>query len=533
MRHAKTSSPFLASVFLAVLSAATIHVAHAAITVPSDTQTFISNIHEVKARRTALFHELKPNQEDDEMQIVAKLDFGDMNPCLGAPYLTAESVGFKDGDDAFIVYLQSLQAQSEKRTFFHVTMDSCEVHYPQIRKIEPCRSGICPDKYIVENKLWLNSRYEPAAFPREILYYVNLPLPWKEEKQLWEVNGWYGDGLYEEKTDEEPAVRAFVSHTDQMQFEDRRFIGEFTRYYPTGEVMLSRFFDEKGRKQGDLKVYYRSGKLKNSQHFQDDQLEGSSVTYYENGQVESSYVYHAGKHEDGLCLHYFEDGTLSRKHTYLDGAYHGEYVDYFPGGVVKEEHTYRNGKIVGQNKVYRSTGALEWISHYNEHGRLDGEQVQYFENGKPEQRNVFVNGEQREYQRWSKDGVQSVDWRWGPGHKYEGEQKDWHPNGHLSKSRTYRNDILDGVSKEWYENGQLRTEARYQQGKMMEFRSWADTGKLRSHSKYDENGDEVYSHRYHYHWDEPHNLYREEISNLKTGERKTIEYDDEGNVKQP
>lgn len=74
----------------------------------------------------------------------------------------------------------------------------------------------------------------------------------------------------------------------------------------------------RGKKDGQSKVYYRSGRVKFSMHYHDDKLEGEHRFFYGGGQVKVLSHYRAGK-LDGEILTFDPSGKLLAHELYKQG----------------------------------------------------------------------------------------------------------------------------------------------------------------------------------------------------------------------
>ncbi|MHC8304558.1 toxin-antitoxin system YwqK family antitoxin [Pseudomonas sp. PB3P13] len=82
-------------------------------------------------------------------------------------------------------------------------------------------------------------------------------------------------------------------------------------------------WDDKGRKQGDFKEWYKDGQLKSHAVYADDKIEGTLRAWHENGQISSSTEYQ-GNVPQGIQRNWKPDGRLTRECHYEAGKRQGE-----------------------------------------------------------------------------------------------------------------------------------------------------------------------------------------------------------------
>lgn len=75
------------------------------------------------------------------------------------------------------------------------------------------------------------------------------------------------------------AIRFIYS---QGEFSKGIKIGEWSFYYPSGELNRKEFYSEEGEKVGNFTAYYRNGNVKCKHSWQNNELE-TQIVYFENG----------------------------------------------------------------------------------------------------------------------------------------------------------------------------------------------------------------------------------------------------------
>jgi len=90
-----------------------------------------------------------------------------------------------------------------------------------------------------------------------------------------------------------------------------------------------------------LKVDYKNGIV-----------DGATRTFYEfNGKPEEEFVSKGGK-KDGMLKRYYITGKIKAKEQYKNGVLNGEAVEYYENGNIKSEGIWANGKQNGDFKEY-------------------------------------------------------------------------------------------------------------------------------------------------------------------------------------
>lgn len=112
---------------------------------------------------------------------------------------------------------------------------------------------------------------------------------------------------------------------------------------------------------------------------------------------------------------------------------------------------------IGEREVIisvRKNGTVEQINQYNEDGKLDGEQLEWHDNGHQwyimQRKNGNLHGEQK---LWYENGQQEFIHHLKNG-SLHGDQCEWYPNGNQKYIMNYTDNKQDGKQLGWYENGQ-------------------------------------------------------------------------------
>ena len=93
--------------------------------------------------------------------------------------------------------------------------------------------------------------------------------------------------------------------------------GEFRLYYETGKLEIEGRI-ENNRNTGIWKYYYSNGKLESEGYFKNDLVDGKWIWYYENGELKEVSEFKEGK-RNGKSFLYDEKGNIISENIYVDG----------------------------------------------------------------------------------------------------------------------------------------------------------------------------------------------------------------------
>ena len=130
-----------------------------------------------------------------------------------------------------------------------------------------------------------------------------------------------------------------------------------------------------GKKNGEWKYYYPSGKVASSGLYENDESVGKWNYYYEDGSLSASGEFVGGK-KNGYWSSLNKDGTRRSETTFNKGS--GEYREYYSSGKLKVKGQILDGRNQGK-----------W-SYFFEDGKLEGECD--FDKGKGTYFGYYSNG---------------------------------------------------------------------------------------------------------------------------------------------
>jgi len=122
------------------------------------------------------------------------------------------------------------------------------------------------------------------------------------------------------------------------------------------------------RLDGEMKIFYPSGALKELLHYSDGLREGNDKNYFENGGLESEDTY-VNNDLEGPSVHYYDTGEVKSREHYSRGKVDGEKSILFKSGILKQSMYYQGGLLDGEVATYAEDGQIITEEHYT-HGNL-------------------------------------------------------------------------------------------------------------------------------------------------------------------
>ena len=122
------------------------------------------------------------------------------------------------------------------------------------------------------------------------------------------------------------------------------------------------------RLDGEMKIFYPSGALKELLHYSDGLREGDDKSYFENGGLERQDTY-VNNDLEGPSVHYYDTGEVKSREQYTSGRLNGRKSIFYKNGLLKQSMDYQNGLLEGAVTTYGEDGNVIVDEHY-EHGNL-------------------------------------------------------------------------------------------------------------------------------------------------------------------
>jgi len=190
---------------------------------------------------------------------------------------------------------------------------------------------------------------------------------------------------------EDGVVRGEIEYSDDH--------GRYTEYFHSGKVMAEgpragnknvghwRYFAEEGgalqsegdfvngKKEGEWKFYYSSGKLSSIGKYENDEPSGLWMYYFEDGTISSKGEFVEGK-RNGYWSTLNNDRSLKSEITYRNGS--GEYREFYPDKKLKVKGPIVEGKNQGKWEYFFKSGKLEGECEFD---KGEGTYMGYYPSG--------------------------------------------------------------------------------------------------------------------------------------------------------
>lgn len=304
-----------------------------------------------------------------------------------------------------------------------------------------------------------------------------------------------------------------VSH-----YEEGKIVGESFSYFEDGKTLKAKMtfarnkrngpyieYDTKGnviekgaylnnRKDGVWTEYYNQV-LQDSGRYENDKKEGAWVSYYNNRVIKERLNYRLGQ-RTGDQIFYSEEGKKKYIEQYKDGSpiYKKR---YYSNGNIDEEgplslSSYRLKKVGKWTKYYWS-GGVERVDHWNDQGESHGDQLQYNKQGKLVLKLLFENDHVQYRTRYNpatghklfeggytkkgnKDGIwifydeagSKASEKVFTNEAKKIEIRYFEPDGTLTRSEQWENNLLNGEYKTYDEQGNVLSIDTYANGELVE-----------------------------------------------------------------
>lgn len=194
------------------------------------------------------------------------------------------------------------------------------------------------------------------------------------------------------------------------------------------KMLRATYLTCEGKRHGQCRLYYPSGKIEAEMFYQMDKLHGPSFFYGENGEVLSRTFFCEGKRE-GKVYYYYLSGKVASAQRFKEGLLHGMQEYFYEDGAVKSLLPYSRGK-------------------------LDGEVRLFWEGGKSKRMTCYQAGLRN------------------------GKDQIWNEKGILVDDAEYRSGQPFGTHSHYFPSGKLKEETLYHAPTRFDKREWNEEGKL-------------------------------------------------------
>ena len=131
--------------------------------------------------------------------------------------------------------------------------------------------------------------------------------------------------------------------------------GDYIEFYENGQVSYKITY-ENGLRQGKSITYLENGKIIGETNYIDGKKEGKSLeTFTDMIQKKANYK---NNKIDGDMFLYYPSGKLLQKRSFINGKREGELIEYYENGVIKEKAYFINDKQEKEHLFYDEKGNL-------------------------------------------------------------------------------------------------------------------------------------------------------------------------------
>ncbi|MGK5047941.1 toxin-antitoxin system YwqK family antitoxin [Janthinobacterium sp. GB4P2] len=301
-------------------------------------------------------------------------------------------------------------------------------------------------------RLYLNHKLSRSEAMEQARYALVLPLPPGKTPGTWQVE------IYHVREGEPRRLIGQVNDPDYLR---GKLVGNYSMYYPHGQVEMQVEQDGRGVQEGTQTLYYPDGKVSMRNMWRNGVQEGEQRIYHDTGKLNEISQYENGARADGLVETFDKDGKLRTRMTQVKGQTEGELLLFYPDGTVESRSLYVNGIQTGPSTSYFPDGKVQRTATYVD-GKPAGESVEYYPDGKVASKRThsdhFVL---RSEQRFSRAGVLIVHKLWNAGGREEGALRSWYADGKPRQLIEYVDGERQGWARHWRADGGLESECRY------------------------------------------------------------------------
>ena len=131
--------------------------------------------------------------------------------------------------------------------------------------------------------------------------------------------------------------------------------GDYIEFYEDGNISYKITY-ENGIRHGKSISYLENGKIIGETNYIDGKKEGKSLETFE-GMIQMKANYKNNKIDGDMFL-YYPSGKLLQKRSFINGKAEGELIEYYENGVVKEKAYFINDKQEKEHFFYDEKGNL-------------------------------------------------------------------------------------------------------------------------------------------------------------------------------
>jgi antitoxin component YwqK of YwqJK toxin-antitoxin module len=120
----------------------------------------------------------------------------------------------------------------------------------------------------------------------------------------------------------------------QGKMEGKKRVGIWTYFFNDGKTVLSTETYKDGLLDGEVKIFYKSGKITEISHYKSGKLHGNRIRYSDTGVVNENLTYKNGI-MNGPAVIYDEKGEIFARGSYENGVRTGVWEFNMDGEMVK------------------------------------------------------------------------------------------------------------------------------------------------------------------------------------------------------
>jgi len=161
--------------------------------------------------------------------------------------------------------------------------------------------------------------------------------------------------IYEQNRGTQPPVQGVWHVYDrngnllrEENYENYRLDGQMKIFYPSGALRELLHYSD-GLRQGDDKIYFESGGLASENNYEDNDLEGESIQYYDTGEIKSREHYMNGKLEGAKSI-FYKNEILKQSMNFEAGLLEGAMTTYAEDGTIIVEEHYSHGNLISHKE---------------------------------------------------------------------------------------------------------------------------------------------------------------------------------------
>ena len=320
---------------------------------------------------------------------------------------------------------------------------------PDVGKLGGCEPQACLD---AKARLYLNHNLTRGEVKEHARYALVVPLPPSKTPGTWQVEVVHA---------REGEPKRLIGQVNDPDYLHGKLVGNYSMYYPHGQVEMQVEQDGRGVQQGVQTMYRPEGQISMRNTWRNGLQEGEQRIYHDTGKLNEVSHYENGARADGVVETFDTDGELRTRVTQVKGQTEGELLLFYPDGTVESRSQYVNGIMTGPSTGYFPDGKVQRTANYVDDKPV-GDSIEYYPDGKvANKRTHSGHYVLRSEQRFSRAGVLMVQKQWNAGGREEGALRSWYADGKPRQLIEYVDGERQGWTRHWRADGSVESECRY------------------------------------------------------------------------